>query len=212
MAQGPYTWGMVKQYVQFRMNRPDLPLDFIDTEGREIAEFYSSDVFPSGYVTDDSITLQQGQQFYPVPSAIRKVTFLRFLMGSVWIPISLVDHYEDLLLSDVLQPPITSVPAIARVYGKQIRIFPTPNTPFPLEITGEAETEPPADDNDTTYNFWCAEGRILMINATAAKIAAEYIRDDAAAGRYSTLADRAYQKLQIYTHASQGPMIIRQHL
>lgn len=211
MATGPYTWLQVKQFIQFRLNRPDLSIDLIDTFARERAQFYAPDIFPDGYQTDLSITLQPGQQFYPLPSGTIKVRFARFLLNQVWVPIVLLDQYEPMLYADVVQPPITSVPSIGRVFGNQLRIFPTPNFQYPLELTVEGMVEPPLDDGQS--NFWCADGRVLMINATAAEMIGEYINptDDVRYGKYAALAERAYQKLLIQTHGSQGPFIIAQN-
>ena len=209
MATGPFTWGDIKSQIQQRINRPDISLDFIDTMAREVAQLNAPDIFPAGYQTDFSITLQPGQQFYPLASGTIKVRFARFLLSQVWVPIQLLDQYEPMLYSDVVQPPIEAVPAIGRVYGNQIRIFPTPNTQYQLELTVEGKVEPPL--NDTDSNFWCGDGRVYLINKTAEKFFNEYIGDDARAARYRNDAKEAHDFLMIQTHASQGPMIIQQN-
>ena len=127
MATLPYTWGNIKTFIQSRLNRPDIALDLIDTFAREVAQLNAPDIFPDGYQTDFSITLQPGQQFYPLSLGTIKVRFARFQLNQVWVPIVLLDQYEPLLYADVVQPPIQSVPSIGRVFGNQLRIYPTPN-------------------------------------------------------------------------------------
>ena len=191
------------------MNRPDIALDFIDTIAREVAQLNAPDIFPAGYQTDFSITFQPGQQFYPLSSGTIKVRFVRFLLNQVWIPIQLLDQYEPMLYSDVVQPPITSIPSIGRVYGNQLRIFPTPVAPYPAELTIEGKVEPPLVDTDS--NFWCDDGRVYLINKTAAKFFNEYVGDDTRTARYERAAAEAHDFLMIQTHASQGPMVIQQN-
>jgi hypothetical protein len=209
VATGPYIWSDIKTFIQQRLNRPDISLDFIDTFAREVAQLSAPDIFPDGYQTDYSITLQPGQQFYPLSLGTIKVRFARFLLNQVWVPIVLLDQYEPLLYADVVQPPITSVPSIGRVFGNQLRIFPTPNFQYPLELTIEGKVEPPL--LDTGANFWTGDGRVFIINKTAAKIANEYTQNDAAARRFERAAAEAHSQLMIQTHASQGPMVIQQN-
>lgn len=209
MATLPYTWGSIKTFIQSRLNRPDIALDLIDTFAREVAQLNAPDIFPDGYQTDFSITLQPGQQFYPLSLGTIKVRFARFLLNQVWVPIVLLDQYEPLLYADVVQPPIQSVPSIGRVFGNQLRIYPTPNVQYPLELTIEGKVEPPLSDDQS--NFWCGDGRVYLINKTAEKISNEYIQDDSMTVRFARAAQEAHDFLMIQTHASQGPMIIQQN-
>lgn len=208
-----YTWGDIKTQIVFRLNRSDLQPDFVDTMGREVAQFYAPDIFPDGFTTDTSIITEPGQQFYQLPAGVVQVLFARFLYNGLWIPITLVDHYEDVLVSDVLQPPFTAIPILGRVYGNQIRLFPAPQAQYEIELTVSGKVEPPVGDKQS--NFWTGDGRVLMINGTCKKICAEYIDaaqpDKSRVEMYQALETAAYNKLIIQTHASQSPMVIRQY-
>lgn len=168
-------YGDLKQQIKFRLNRENLPDDFVAEMAEERIDFYGPMLFAPSEVTDYSIVTQPGQFFYKLPSGCQQVTFVRVLYNGVWIPVAIADHYSDILNSDPLQPPFTSLPVtLARVYGKQIRLFPTPNAQYPVELTMLATVGAPADDNDDT-NFWCNDGRILLINATCGSICSEYL-------------------------------------
>ncbi|SRR6266851_1157420 len=209
-------WGDLKQTIPFRLNRPDLPDAFVEEMAFERVDFYAPQLFTPSEQTDDSIITQPGQYFYRLPAGTQKVTFVRLLYNGVWIPVPIADSYNQLLAVDVLQPPFTSLPvSLCRVYGNQLRLFPTPNAQYPVELTLLGTIGAPTVDTDDT-NFWVTDGRMLLINATCAEICAEYL-DIAVPNSpriqiYRANEAEALEKLMQNVHAMSQPSLMRQHL
>ncbi len=133
------------------------------------------EIFQPSEVTNNDIVTTPGQFFYPLPSGTQKVNAIRVLYNSVWIPVTLADRYTDILYSDPLQPPFTSLPVtLAKVYGQNLRLFPTPDGQYPVELTMERTPPAPTNDQDDT-NFWVTDGRVYLINATMLEICKEYL-------------------------------------
>jgi hypothetical protein len=141
----------------------------------ERIDFWGPQVlYPSEVVNTDIVT-NQGQQFYTLPRGTQKIRYIRVLQNSIWIPVFLADHYDDILYADPQQPPFTSLPVtLAAVLGNQLRLFPTPDGNFPVELTMDQTIVEPTDDDDTD-NFWVNDGRMLLINSTCAEICREYL-------------------------------------
>lgn len=207
------TWLELKQAIPFRLNRPDLPADFVEEMTLERISFYGPSIFYPSEVTDNSIVTQPGQYFYRLPAGTQQVNNVRVLYNGVWIPVQIADHYDTILEADPLQPPFTSLPVtLARVYGNQIRLFPTPNGQYPVELTMMATPAAPTDDNDDT-NFWVTDGRVLLINATCKEICAEYL-DIAVPNSPRIMAfqaneERALAQLLTQAHAIDGKSLMK---
>jgi hypothetical protein len=210
------TWLELLNQVSFRLNRPDLPADFVRHMAEERVTFYGPQIFQPAEGTNDSITTQPGQYFYQLPSGTQRINFVRILYGGIFIPVTLVDNYNDILMVDVLQPPFTSVPvSLAKVYGNQLRLFPTPDGQYTIELTGMFTIGAPTDDNDDT-NFWVTDGRVLEINATMLEICNEYLDlTDPSPIRTQRLkqnTDEALNQLMSQAHAYGGSLIQRQRI
>jgi hypothetical protein len=208
-------WGQLQSAIGFRLNRDDLPADFVLEMLKERIDFYGPQIFTPASVTNYDIVTQPGQQFYTLPAGVQSVTYVRVLYNGVWIVVPMVD-YETILVADALQPPFTSLPvSMCAVYGNQIRIFPTPNQQYPVELTMMQTIAAPTDDSDST-NFWCNDGRILLINATCAEICAEYT-DIAVPNSPRIMTFRAneaaaLEKLMQNAHAMTQPSFVKQYL
>ena len=169
------TWQELLDTIPFRLNRDDLSADFVEQMANERISFYGPQIFVPSEQTDYSITTEPGQFFYKLPAGTQQVTWVRVLFNGVWIVVPPAQNYSDILQADPLQPPFTSLPvSMYAVYGNQIRLFPTPNLQYPVEITGMFTIAGPTDPNDET-NFWVNDGRVLLINATCAEICREYL-------------------------------------
>jgi hypothetical protein len=173
-----FTWGDLKTQIAFRLNRTDLPPQFVQQMAVERIDFWGPQVlFPAEVTNNDTIT-NNGQQFYPLPRGSQKVRYVRVLYGGIWIPVFPADDYADILYADPLQPPFTSLPVtLYAVLGNQIRLFPTPNGNYPVELTiDQTIVEPQGNtaDQDAT-NFWVTDGRMLLINSTCSEICREYL-------------------------------------
>jgi hypothetical protein len=209
-------WSDLKTAIPFRLNRPKLPADFVEEMALERIDFYGPQLFVPAEVTNYDIKTEPGQFFYRLPAGTQQVNFVRLLYNGVWIGVAIAKHYSDILESDVLQPPFTSLPvSLCRVYGNQIRFFPTPNAVYPVELTMMQTIAAPTDDNDST-NFWVTDGRILLINATCAEICAEYldisVPNSPRIQTYRANEAMALEKLMQQSHAMTSPSVMKQWL
>lgn len=209
-------WGELQSAVQFRLNRPDLPDAFILEMLQERIDFYGPSIFYPAEITDYSIITSPGQFFYPLPSGTQKVNFVRVLYGGIWIPVGLADHYSDILFNDPLQPPFTSLPVtLAAVYGKLLRLFPTPDGQYPVELTMDSTIAAPTSDADTT-SFWVTDGRMLLINATCLEICTEYldisVPQSPRIAAFAANTQAAFEQLMTQAHQHEGAFVMRQYL
>lgn len=207
---GNTTWGDVKASIAFRLNRPAMDPNFIQFMAEERANVYAAEGFWPSQVTNTEITTQPGQYSYLLPPGTVKILFVRFLLTQVWIPLYWARRYEDILLSDVVQPSFTGIPGTCRAFGRILRLFPTPNSNYPLELTLEQRVNIPTDDDDTG-NFWVDDGRALIVNSVCSHIAGEYLKDTDRADRHAAAAQEAMDAIESISHSRNGPKIMEQH-
>lgn len=204
-------WADVKKSIALRLNRPSLDPALIQLFAEERADVMAADGFWPSEQTDTRITTQTGQYFYLLPKGIVKILMVRLLLTSIWIPLSYARSYEDILISDPVQPNFTAIPAMARTFGRLLRLFPTPNAQYPIELTVERRVDIPTDDADT-QSFWVNEGRALIVNRVCEHIAQEVFRDPDRAALHRTSGDEARDAMDEITHARSGPHVVRGYL
>ena len=210
------TWIELLTTIPFRLNRPNISADFVREMALERVDFSGPQIFNPAEVTNYDIVTQPGQFFYRLPAGTQQVNFIRVLFNGIWIPVTIAKHYDEILEADPLQPPFTSLPVwLCRVYGNQIRFFPTPNANYPVELTMMQTIAAPTDDNDSV-NFWVTDGRILLINSTCAEICAEYldiaVPNSPRIATYRANAEDALEKLMMNAHALSTPSVMKQWL
>lgn len=211
-----FAWSDLLAQIPFRLNRPDLPADFVLEMVAERIDFYGPQLFYPAEVTNYDIVTQPGQFFYRLPAGCQQVNFVRVLYNGVWIPVPMPAHYTDILTVDPLQPPFTSLPvSLAKVYGSQLRLFPTPDAQYPVELTMLATVPAPTDDNDTT-NFWVTDGRMLLINSTMLEICTEYLDlaepNSVRIQHLAATTQQCLEQLMSQAHARTAPFVMKQHL
>src|SRR5215475_1379382 len=209
------TWQDFLNSIPFRLNRDDLPAEFVEEMANEQITLFGPQLFAPSETTS-YINTQAGQQFIALPAGFQRLTYVRVLYNGVWIPVEIAQSYIDILNVDPLQPPFTSLPVtLCRVYGKQLRLFPTPNAVYPVELTMFATVPGPTDYNDDT-NFWVTDGNIFLRAATCLAICQEYLDQaqpqSARIGYWQGRTDLALNLLQTQVHAFTGPSTLRQHL
>jgi hypothetical protein len=208
--QGTLTWGDVKSSIALRLNRPTIPPAFIQLIAEERAYELASEGYWPQQQTNTALTTEPGQYFYPLPFGTVDVTFIRFLLTSVFIPVYKARRYEDILISDPTSPPFTAIPSSARVFGRMLRLFPTPNGQYPLELTLNQQVGIPTDDQDT-QNFWVNEGRALIVHMTCQHLAQELIRDPDRATMFEGLVQKDMDSLAEISHSRNGPHYMERH-
>lgn len=199
-------WGDVKRTIGIRLNKSTLDPTFVQMLAEEAVNTLDG-YFPSEQ-TDVTITTEPGQYFYLLGRGITKITMVRLLLGSVWIPLDWAKSYEEILLSDPVQPGFTAIPSKARAYGRLLRLFPTPAGQYPLEISSDRRADVPTDDNDT-LSFWVDEGRELIINAVCKKYCLEVIHNPEWAQMYDAQLQKAEDAQLEITTTRNGPHISR---
>jgi hypothetical protein len=210
------TWADLLQSIPFRLNRDDLAADFVEEMANEQITMFGPQLFAPSEYLDYSINTQPGQNMYPLPAGFQSLTFVRILFNGIWINVPIAIGIEQILYSDPVQPPFTSLPAsLCRVFGSQIRLFPTPNISYPVELTIFGTVPGPTDPNDST-NFWVTDGNIFLRAATCLAICQEYL--DTATPQSPRIAmwqqrmNDALSLLQTQAHARTQPSWVRYHL
>jgi hypothetical protein len=217
-----FTWGDLKAQIAFRLNRTDLPPIFIQTMAVERIDFWGPQVLFPAEVTNDDIVTQAGVQFYDLPRGTQKVRYVRVLFNGVWIPVGEAEDYSDILYADPLQPPFVSLPvSLYKILGNQIRLFPTPDAAYPVELTMDQTIVEPQGvtedaDRDTT-NFWVTDGRMLLINSTCSEICREYLDIELGANSpriqvFDQNTQMALDQLMGRSHNLTSPSIMKQYI
>lgn len=206
-ADGSRNWADVKDTIAFRLNRPNYNRDFIQLMCEERANVLSAQGFFPQEQTDTSITTNAGQYMYLLARGMVEVRMARLMLnGGVWIPLTRARSYEDILIADPLQPPFTAIPSTAKVFGRMIRLWPTPNAQFPLELTVVRRADIPTDDTDAT-SFWVDEGRTLIVNEVCKHIAAEVLHQPDWASQFGASGTEASDAIEVISNVRNGPHI-----
>ena len=177
--------------------------------------FYQTQLFGESEQIDYSITTVPHKAIYPFDeyvnlAGVQSITNVRLLLNNVWIPLSRPPWYEDVLNADVQQPPFTTLPSYWVTYGRTLRLYPTPNLAYPLELMCNLLPPPPIDDTDE--NFWTNDAQTLIGAAAAVEICREFIKDDAGAARHAVAMNQARDAMMARDQRLAGPTEIRMHL
>lgn len=212
-ANGNTTWSDVIDSIGQRLSRPSLPPQFITLLAQEQADELAAEGYWFQEDTDTTITTQNGESFYNLPAGTIKVTFCRFQLGNVMIPIYPARSYADLIISDPVVPSVTAIPSVMRNFGRAIRLFPTPNAQYPLELTLTRRAEIPGmNDMQNTTSIWVNEGRKLIVASVCKNLAMQLTRDPDRAAIFERAETEAKDALEITTFARKGPHYVKKHL
>lgn len=211
----------LQQQIATRLNRPDLlqavapsTIAIIPATISDRIRFYQKALFSPSEQLDYSITCIPGQsiyslQNYPSLKNVQAILGVR-LLQSVWLPLSRVNWYEQILWVDVVNPPFQSLPAWWATYGQTLRVYPTPGAPYPLELMCNAAVAEPVLPTDE--NFWTDQAATLIMEATCADICRLFINDEARATQHQWATEREAKTLRDYTGRLRGPMIVQSYL
>ena len=210
------TYADLQQSVATRLNRPDFlaavppsTQAVIPTFIQDRILYYQKALYAPSELLDYSITTIQGQSIYVLPLGMQALFRVRFLLGSIWVPLARVERYDDLLQVDVVNPPILTLPSLWATYGQTLRLYPTPVQAYPIEIMGNGA--PPAPVLDTDDNFWTEEAATLIIKASAAEICSDVINNPTRAAVFAGGARIEAHSLLEYTQRLRGPTFIQPH-
>lgn len=210
------TWGDLLDSIPYRLDRDDLTRDFVEGIANEQITLFGPQLFTPSETTDYSIITNPGQFFYKLPAGFQRLTYVRVLFGGIWIPVAIAETFTDILAADPLQPPFTTLPVtICRVYGNQLRLFPTPNGQYPVELTMMGTVPGPTDYNDDT-NFWLNDGNVFLRAATCLAICQERLDNtmpnSPRIAAWQQRMNDALAMLQTQVQATTQPATVRQWL
>lgn len=210
----PVTYNELQQRIATRLNRPDLLLPVAPALTAVIPDlvqdrilYYQKALYAPSEVLDYSITTIPSQSIYFLSTGMQALFRVRLLLVNIWIPLTRVDFYSDILMADVLSPPFITLPSYWATYGQTIRLYPTPNLPYPIEIMGNAS--PPAPVNPNDDDFWTEEAATLIIEAACADICRLVLNDEERANRHQLAVGREQHSLLEWSQRLRGPTQIR---
>lgn len=196
------TFGDLKQkIVSFDLNRDDVS-DIVADAAITVITNLQRSFFYATPITESIVTVP-GQVFYPVPTNLVSIQFIRLLNpptfhydtdgvtpiadSGTWQMMVKTD-YERLLLMDTTVPTPLSIPSVYAPYDAQIRIFQAPDKAYPLELTGNSKIPLPASDDDS--NFWTENAAALTRYSICALVYQTRIKDAAQFQSFTLAAER----------------------
>lgn len=193
---------------------PPNPAAVIPTKIQDRISYYAKSLFHPSDQLDYSITCVRGQSVYLLPQGMQSLFHVRLQMGGIWLPLQRT-RYEYILDTDVLSPAFLSLPWCFAQYGDTLRLFATPDNPYPLELMGNMSPPPPVAPTD--QNFWTDDGpkgaATLIILSTCADICRRTTHDTARADQYEALAtSREAVALQELEGRLDGPVVMQGYL
>jgi hypothetical protein len=210
----------LQQRVATDLNRPDLLLPVPPSTIAVIPEkiqsriaYFSKSLFAPSAQLDYSITTVAHQNIYPIPSGMQSLTNVRFMLGSIWLPVIRVP-YELILAVDVINPPFVSIPSMFAQRGLTFRLFATPDRGYPLEL--ECNLSPPPPVTGTDVNFWTNDGPNdggnLIVPATCEEICRRVLNDIPRADQYMVARIREETALQDMALRMEQPLQMQGYL
>jgi hypothetical protein len=151
-----------------------------------------STTFPTVAGTDlytfntPTLTGTIGAEFY-------RIDGISILNGSTWDDLHRADYdYLELLADNNLS---AGQPTDYAYIGRQLRIYPNPNTVYTIRVSGHQAFVAPTDDA-VTDNVWMNEGFELIRAAAKRFFALHVIEDEALASRMAAMEARALTALK----------------
>ncbi len=192
---------------------PPNPVAVIPDKIQDRIAFFSKSLFATSAQLDYSITTIRAQSIYPIPAGMQNLTGIRFMLGSIWLPLVRMP-YEHILAVDVINPPFMTIPSVFAQRGTTFRLFATPDKNYPLELQDNLSPPPPI--NPTDRNFWTDDGpngaAILIAAAACAEILRRPLNDPVKAEQFEAIRQREEASLQEYTTRLEGPMVLQGYM
>ncbi len=213
----PQDYATLKNLVAMELvNRFDLltpvppsPLALIPAKIQDRIATYQKSLFLTSEQLDYSVQAIAGRSIYPVPAGTQSILNIRLMLGSIWIPIRRVS-YEYILAQDVINPPFRTIPSDFAQFGDTFRLYPTPDTNYPLELMCNLSPPPPAADND--INFWTmidgTAAGTLILKAACAEICFGAIADPQRGALFAARAKEEEDSLTQRAERMAGPLFI----
>lgn len=162
--------------------------------------FFSSQRF-AGNEKRWSITTIAGEKFYGVdtaspgtlPSDILEIDSITVTANSRIYQLDRMS-YTDMDAIDAGTTPLAGYPRLWSWYANQIRLYPTPNAAYVLNISGQCKLAELSAETDS--NFWTNEAEELIRCRAKRDLYAHVLMDDANAIRMDSLSKEAMRDLK----------------
>ena len=159
----------LKTRIIAEMVRDDLSDDLATqllTHIQRACEFYADDKFwfNAAIASVDTVA---STQTIDVPATMRRV-------DRVTIP-AYDEELIEVTLQDLAFYPLESIPRGYAYYNDQLKLYPTPDAVYSLQLTGLAQVDAPALDADTS--IWTNEAQDLIVARTKMTLYRAQFRD-----------------------------------
>jgi len=174
------TLGDLKTRIKAETNRDDLDDElaaaFVEVIQRAIVYFESQ-----RFTFNEARIVQTATgEYSPLPEGLKFIDTLSVQVGSNRYPLRM-QSYEVI---EEWNGYATSAgqPTDFSVSDGQVRLYPIPNTSYPLIFLGVREVTPALDyDDDSSTNAWLVQGYDLIASRVRYLLYRDYFRDDAGA-------------------------------
>lgn len=203
------TLGELKARIKAETNRDDLDDElataFVEVIKRAII-YFETQRFTFNEVR---VVQNTAGEYNDLPIGLKFIDTLSVQVGSNRYPLRMQSY--EVIEEWNGYATTAGQPTDFSVSDNQVRLYPIPNTVYPLIFLGVSEVTPPLDyDNDDSTNAWLVQGYDLIAARVRYLLYRDYFRDDAGAStafgaQQEALADlRNEASLQIGTGRMRG--------
>jgi hypothetical protein len=168
----------LKARIIAETNRDDLADDLataLDEVISRAIEFYAVQRFTFNEYRQTATTVANNQ-YVTLPSGIRMIDYLSVTVGSNAYPLrpqawQVIEEWNGYATT-------SGQPTDYSVQTGQVRLYPVPNTAYPLTFLGVADVTPALDySDDTSTNAWLTDGYDLLAARVRYLLYRDYFRD-----------------------------------
>lgn len=206
----PGTLGYLLDKIGDQINRGDLSSQIQECVNDAIA-FYQPDRFIFSETRDLSLSTVAGQEFYsstddPLLGTLYAFDYITVTIGTAKfdLPRYQPEDLELLTQSGTQQ----GQPQCYSYYNYQLRLYPVPNTVYPLTIAAHQKIPAPSSLTDTSCP-WMTDGERLIRGRARYELAMNYTYDMDEAQRMTAFVTEAYDQLKARTNKLAGTGSIR---
>lgn len=193
------TYADLQARIARELHRTDLTSD-IQSAIKSAIDFYASQRFHWNEKRW-SLTTIAGTKFYgqstpspgTLPSDILEIDSITVTANARIYQLDRMT-YIDMDAIDAGTTPLAGYPRLWSWYGGQLRLYPTPNSSYVLNLSGQYQL--PALSNDADTNFWTTEAEGLIRCRAKRELYAHLLLDDPNAIRMDALSKEALRSLK----------------
>jgi hypothetical protein len=191
------TLGDMKASIASEIFRDDLT-DAIAAEITRAIRFYQRARFWFNETRQLTFNTVAGQDFYTATAEPRipnllQIDYIQVAQGGR--PLSLIGaSAED--LDQWSYTPTTGVPSNFAYFEQVLRLYPVPNSAYPVRIAGLVRVDPPTTDTDGATNPWMNDAEELIRSRAKRNLYLHYMGDQQMAAGMKAAEDEALSSLK----------------